>query len=624
MKSATTVRASSSSAPSSMRWGSGSSGEHGVPRLGLAEPIEPGASVRDEQVGERRVVRAVAAIASGVEGVLRREEAPDRLHVVAEVHDAHREGDRLPLRVGRIAVAVPALEREAQRVADAGADVESLHEHVGDLAPGREVVDRPLAGGLLDHADDLVALLRAAAGRREGHHVPHHLGRDSRRRAPASGRGWRSRRRTRWRPRGRARCTRRSAAAPPSRRSRAPRPRRRRRRRSTSRAGTTAAATRAAARTRCPARAPASRRVRRGEAVCPKMGSPPDVSGRRGRARSSHDASPLSLRATERSLQRRTHGGITDPGGDPIKVGVITDQTGPLSVIGLANANVARMVVGDINAKGGLLGRHLELHLEDSATDDAVAAAKATKLVEHDQRRRHLRRHLQLHATGHQGRRPSSRARRSTSTPSSTRGRSPTRSSSAPAPCPRSRSTRSSRGSCGRPGRRPFYLPSADYIWPHVMNARVREVVTANGGEIVGEEYFPLDHADYRATVDRIAVDRRGRGLQHDRAARGRTVPRAAARLRLRRPRRTAGLHVLRGEPPRHAPGRRTSTGCTAASTTTRRSTIRSAGGCSPSTTRSIPARRSSPAAAGRRACTAGWSSGPPPSRKRARSRRRT
>ena len=29
-------------------------------------------------------------------------------------------------------------------------------------------------------------------------------------------------------------------------------------------------------------------------------------------------------------------------------------------------------------------GRHLELHLEDSATDDAVAAAKATKLVEHD------------------------------------------------------------------------------------------------------------------------------------------------------------------------------------------------------------------------------------------------
>src|ERR1700758_2197031 len=69
---------------------------------------------------------------------------------------------------------------------------------------------------------------------------------------------------------------------------------------------------------------------------------------------------------------------------DTIKVGVIADQTGPLSFVGLANANVARMVVGDINARGGLLGRNLELHLEDSATDDEVAAEVARKLVEQD------------------------------------------------------------------------------------------------------------------------------------------------------------------------------------------------------------------------------------------------
>ena len=57
-------------------------------------------------------------------------------------------------------------------------------------------------------------------------------------------------------------------------------------------------------------------------------------------------------------------------GGRPIKVGVIADQTGPLSFVGIANANVARMVIGDINAKGGLLGRHVDLCLEDSATSD--------------------------------------------------------------------------------------------------------------------------------------------------------------------------------------------------------------------------------------------------------------
>ena len=87
----------------------------------------------------------------------------------------------------------------------------------------------------------------------------------------------------------------------------------------------------------------------------------------------------------------------------PARVGVITDQTGALSFMGIANANVAKMVIDDINARGGLLGRPVELFIEDSATDDSVAEAAAAKLVEQVRRRRRRRRHLQLHATGHQG-----------------------------------------------------------------------------------------------------------------------------------------------------------------------------------------------------------------------------
>jgi branched-chain amino acid transport system substrate-binding protein len=36
------------------------------------------------------------------------------------------------------------------------------------------------------------------------------------------------------------------------------------------------------------------------------------------------------------------------------------------------------------------------------------------------------------------------------------------------------------------------------------MNQKVREVVTAHGGSIVGEEYFPLDHSDYGKTIEKI------------------------------------------------------------------------------------------------------------------------
>src|SRR6185436_9212073 len=68
----------------------------------------------------------------------------------------------------------------------------------------------------------------------------------------------------------------------------------------------------------------------------------------------------------------------------PIKVGVVTDQTGPLSAMGIANANVAKMVIDDINTKGGLLNRQIELCLEDSATTDSVAETKAAKLVQSD------------------------------------------------------------------------------------------------------------------------------------------------------------------------------------------------------------------------------------------------
>ena len=68
----------------------------------------------------------------------------------------------------------------------------------------------------------------------------------------------------------------------------------------------------------------------------------------------------------------------------PARVGLITDQTGALSFMGIANVNLAKMVIDDINARGGLLGRPIELFVEDSATDDDVAEAGATKLVERE------------------------------------------------------------------------------------------------------------------------------------------------------------------------------------------------------------------------------------------------
>jgi ABC-type branched-subunit amino acid transport system substrate-binding protein len=47
-------------------------------------------------------------------------------------------------------------------------------------------------------------------------------------------------------------------------------------------------------------------------------------------------------------------------------------------------------------------------------------------------------------------------------------------------------------------------MPSANYIWPQLLNKWAREVIEKNGGEVVFEEYYPLDQLEYSATVAKI------------------------------------------------------------------------------------------------------------------------
>jgi len=190
-------------------------------------------------------------------------------------------------------------------------------------------------------------------------------------------------------------------------------------------------------------------------------------------------------------------------GGKSIKVGVIAEQTGPLSFAGIANANVARMVIDDINAKGGLLGRQIDLCLEDGATTDSVAEAKAAKLVQQDQ--------VDVIFGGIY-----SSTRQAIKGPAVVKGKKlyiyPEQYEGqecdplifCTGPVPAQQVEPLIPWLMQKTGAKKFYLPSADYIWPQVMNKKVRQVVTANGGAIVGEEYYPLDHMDYSKTVEKI------------------------------------------------------------------------------------------------------------------------
>jgi branched-chain amino acid transport system substrate-binding protein len=68
----------------------------------------------------------------------------------------------------------------------------------------------------------------------------------------------------------------------------------------------------------------------------------------------------------------------------PIKIGAIFSVTGGASFLGAPEEKTARMLVDQINAKGGVLGRKLELVLKDSGGSPEKAVSFAKQLIEED------------------------------------------------------------------------------------------------------------------------------------------------------------------------------------------------------------------------------------------------
>jgi len=298
------------------------------------------------------------------------------------------------------------------------------------------------------------------------------------------------------------------------------------------------------------------------------------------------------------------------------RVGVITDQTGALSFMGIANANVAKMVVRDINARGGLLGRPISLFIEDSATDDDTARIAAARLIEeakvdvviggiYSSTRQAIKGPVV------------DQAGRLYIYPEQYEGQECHPLIFCTGPVPAQQIEPFIPWLMQQTGARKFYLPSADYIWPHTLNKKVREAVSAGGGEIVGEEYFPLDHTDYH----RVVADIMSTGAE---VVFNTIVPPGLTPF-LEQPTPASGPGA--GASPAPTSTRTSSTlrrsstsrACTDAWTITDPFRIRSASSFSTDTRRSTPAARCSPPAARAQERIGRSSSGSPPSTRRVR-----
>ena len=71
-------------------------------------------------------------------------------------------------------------------------------------------------------------------------------------------------------------------------------------------------------------------------------------------------------------------------GAEPIKVGIVWPLTGPIAAVGSYLVGGAKIGVERINSQGGMIGRQVELLIEDGANDPAQSVSAAEKLVTRD------------------------------------------------------------------------------------------------------------------------------------------------------------------------------------------------------------------------------------------------
>jgi len=190
-------------------------------------------------------------------------------------------------------------------------------------------------------------------------------------------------------------------------------------------------------------------------------------------------------------------------GKNPIKLGIATDITGPIAPSGNSNWQVAQLAAEQINAAGGIAGRPVQLFLEDTASDPKAAVANVRKLIQREK--------VDVVFGG-----ITSAMRQAIKDPIVNRGRTLyiypqlyegqecTKHLYNTGPSPAQQVDELIPYLIKTVGKKRFAMPSANYVWPQLLNKYARKVIEANGGEVVFEEYYPLDQPEYSATINKI------------------------------------------------------------------------------------------------------------------------
>lgn len=188
----------------------------------------------------------------------------------------------------------------------------------------------------------------------------------------------------------------------------------------------------------------------------------------------------------------------------PIVVGILHSQTGPMAVSERSMIDAEVLALEQINRSGGLLGRPLRWVIADGASDWPTFARQAERLIREQRvavifgccssacRKGVLpvveaADHLLVYPMAYEGLEQSPNVVYTGAAPNQ-------QITPAVQWCQESL------------GARRFFLAGSDYVWPHCVNAIVKDQLTGLGAELAGEAYVPFGDTDLGDLAARIAA----------------------------------------------------------------------------------------------------------------------
>jgi urea transport system substrate-binding protein len=187
---------------------------------------------------------------------------------------------------------------------------------------------------------------------------------------------------------------------------------------------------------------------------------------------------------------------------DPIKIGVPVGLSGANSVVAPSVVQSAQLAIEEINAKGGVLGRQLELEVADDASGAAGAQKAFDSLV--FQKKVNVLISMETSAARNAGLPIVARGKVPYIYSSFYEGKSCSPFLYVNAWVPEQQVPPIVDYFVKEKGAKKFFLIGSDYAFGRGMLAFTKAYIEKTGGKVVGEEYLPMDGSDWTSIISKL------------------------------------------------------------------------------------------------------------------------